>query len=574
MRDEQLLGVLTSKLAESASFRSRMEYCLPDTRAELRKRLIDWSESDKPDTKGIFWISGLAGMGKSAIARTVARHLYERGCLVPSFFFSRDGHADCRDATKFFSTIAVQLTDASAILKGRISKAVSDKHDIVGRTMADQWEYLIKQPLQELEHVTEGLDNVDQEQVNNLKIQPPTLILVVDALDECTKEEHIEDFLSVLEDLKTIKFVRFRILITSRDVPVISDGMIALEENVERFDLSEIPPCEINGDLHNYYENELKLIKERYLRRRKGEKPDLEGWPKEADIGRLVENAQGLFQFAKTACLIIGESRGKPAERLESLLRPGPSGGQKLEKLDQIYLKALQFSIPSADTSLEDEANEFFNRFRQIVGAIVLSFDSLSSWSITSLLGQFDHDTVTETLDRLHSILFVPEEEHSAIRVIHTSFREFLVDKKRCIEKEFQINKEEVHERLFQGCIAVMDNNLKKDICNLRAPGTCVVERKKTIDGSEVVERSEMLKLIAPEVQYACRFWVNHLQGNHKLENVEKAYKFLQQHFLHWLEVLGLTGKISEGVRVITELQSMLTVSDRVRLCYDLKMLT
>jgi hypothetical protein len=46
---------------------------------------------------------------------------------------------------------------------------------------------------------------------------------------------------------------------------------------------------------------------------------------------------------------------------------------------------------------------------------------------------------------------------------------------------------------------------------------------------------------------------------------------FLQQHFLHWLEALSLMGKMSEGVLMITALQSVLTVSDFVPSRYDLR---
>jgi len=57
----------------------------------------------------------------------------------------------------------------------------------------------------------------------------------------------------------------------------------------------------------------------------------------------------------------------------------------------------------------------------------------------------------------------------------------------------------------------------------------------------------------------------------YKLEHVELAYHFLREHFLHWLEALGLTGKMSEGVRMITKLQSMLVVSGVMLSHYDLR---
>ena len=58
--------------------------------------------------KRIFWLNGMAGTGKSTIARTVAHHYSEQKRLGASFFFSRDG-GDVGHAGKFFATIAWQL---------------------------------------------------------------------------------------------------------------------------------------------------------------------------------------------------------------------------------------------------------------------------------------------------------------------------------------------------------------------------------------------------------------------------------------------------------------------------------
>jgi hypothetical protein len=40
--------------------------------------------------------------------------------------------------------------------------------------------------------------------------------------------------------------------------------------------------------------------------------------------------------------------------------------------------------------------------------------------------------------------------------------------------------------------------------------------------------------------------------------------EFFQKHFLHWLEALSLMGKTSDGVLMVTALETTLTVSDSV----------
>lgn len=53
-------------------------------------------------------------------------------------------------------------------------------------------------------------------------------------------------------------------------------------------------------------------------------------------------------------------------------------------------------------------------------------------------------------------------------------------------------------------------------------------------------------------VQYACQYWVDHLQkGDVSLYDGRRVYEFLQTHFLHCLETLSLMGKMSEAVLMI-----------------------
>jgi hypothetical protein len=49
-----------------------------------------------------------------------------------------------------------------------------------------------------------------------------------------------------------------------------------------------------------------------------------------------------------------------------------------------------------------------------------------------------------------------------------------------------------------------------------------------------------------------------------------QIHKFIQKHFLHWLEALSLMRKMSEGVLMITALQSKLVVSDFMLSRHDL----
>ena len=72
-RDEDPLSKLP--YVPEAAFNSHTNQhkpeCLPNTRVELLDRIKEWINS--PQGKCILWLNGMAGMGKSTIARTLAR---------------------------------------------------------------------------------------------------------------------------------------------------------------------------------------------------------------------------------------------------------------------------------------------------------------------------------------------------------------------------------------------------------------------------------------------------------------------------------------------------------------------
>jgi hypothetical protein len=58
--------------------------CLSGTRVDLLNQVKVWSEKDH--NEHIFWLNGMAGTGKSTIARTVASSFDKEGQLGGSFF--------------------------------------------------------------------------------------------------------------------------------------------------------------------------------------------------------------------------------------------------------------------------------------------------------------------------------------------------------------------------------------------------------------------------------------------------------------------------------------------------------
>ncbi len=488
--------------------------CLQDTRVDVLDQIRAWA--DGGDEGCIFWLSGMAGTGKSTIARTIAQEYYNRKRLGASFFFSR-GMGDRSHAGMFFPTIAVQLARISSALKQHICTGVDEHNDIADRWQRDQWEHLILQPLSKL-------------MANSC--QSP-LILVIDALDECDGDNDVKGILQLFAEAKSLKPIQLRIFITSRPETSIRLGFRDMPGILHRdLVLNNVSREIIDHDINIYFRHELRDI-------------ELSA----QIITCLTEKAGGLFIWAATACRFIKNGKLVAGKRLSLILKGGKSGRNPEKELDQIYAKILSDSI-RGDYD-EDEKKEVFELFKKIIGAIVILFNPLFAAALSELLNKPILE-VSQILRNLHSVLEVPENSVSPIRLLHPSFRDFLLTKERCQDPQLWVDEKQMHLEMAENCLRLISNKLKRDICGLHNPSAFMADV-----GSDRVEQ-----FLPPEVQYACIYWVQHLQkGGAQLHDNDQVHQFLREHLLHWLEVFSLTRKMSEGVLAITSLQSVIPVS-------------
>jgi len=483
------------------------------------------SWADGRDERCIFWLNGMAGTGKSTIARTVARKYYDQKRLGASFFFSRGG-GDVNHAGKFFASIALQLAKKSSALKRCICEAIAERSDIASQALRDQWNQLILRPLSKLEADS---------------LQSP-LILVVDALDECEGENDIRVILQLLSEARELRAVRFRIFMTSRPEIPIRYGFYQIPETGhQHLVLHNISLSIIDHDISIFFEYNLGII-----RRERALAAD---WPGEQTIKRLVQSASGLFIWAATACRFIGNGRRFAERRLSLILQGNTSDAGPEEKLNEIYIAILTSSV--SDEFNDREKEDLYEMFKATLGPIVVLFSSLSAISLARLLHISKRD-IDHTTDDLHSILDVPKDQDHPIRLHHPSLRDFLLDKQRCRDERFWVDEKKAHKALAESCLRFMSENLKRDICDLRAPGALASK----------VDNSWVEKCFPADLQYACCYWVQHLQRSKaRLCDNSQVHAFLREHLLHWLEALSLIGKISDSVQMVTSLQSMVVSS-------------
>ncbi|KAG8912658.1 hypothetical protein FRC02_005899, partial [Tulasnella sp. 418] len=183
--------------AQYDSIFQKTPFCLPNTRVALLDEIVKWAND--PTARPLYWLSGMAGTGKTTIARTVARKLDEKGLLGASFFFSRD-EEHRRSTDRLFPTIAYQLARSKALYRKQIVSAADP----------DACTAMIETQLQRL--VVEPLKTVKKDATSS------PIILILDALDECENEDQITKMIfllsTALQDLQP--HVDLKVMVTGR----------------------------------------------------------------------------------------------------------------------------------------------------------------------------------------------------------------------------------------------------------------------------------------------------------------------------------------------------------------------
>ena len=474
----------------------------------------------------------MAGTGKSTISRTVARHFADQRRLGASFFFSR-GHGDLGHAEKFFTTIALQIAHALPTLKRHICEAVAENHRIGTQGLSEQWKKLVFRPLSKLE---------------NTSSQRLPIILVIDALDECEREDRKNDtrvILQLLAEAGDLPTIRLRIFLTSRPEVSIYHGFSAMPKFTHQ-------DCILHHVSKDVIEHDILIFIRYEFERIRKKRGLLSNWPKVEDINSLTREANGLFIYAATICRFV--DRRHPEKQLSIILQCMGSSPPTLrtpptQSLDEMYSKVLKSSIYINYD--EEDREEILDLFKQTVGSIVILSDTLSTTALTSLLDLPIRD-VDEILKQLRAVLDVPDALDLPVRLLHPSFRDFLLNKNRCSDLHFWVDERQAHRILADDCIRLMSNSLKQDVCGQEAPGTLVAN----------VESSRIEQCLPPEVRYACLYWIQHLQkSDSQLYDNDQVHQFLQVHLLHWLEALGWVRKTSEGILAILSLETLIPVS-------------
>jgi hypothetical protein len=500
---------------------------MEDTRIQLLADIMCWAEG--PYTPLVFWLNGLAGTGKSTIARTICDRLANKGLLGASFFISRQV-ADRRHAVGVLRTIAYQLARQHPAFSEAIAATLQDSPDLA---------------------FSEGV----QKLVTELLVKPASflaadagLVIVIDALDECTDDgvgrpggKLLPLLLRGLLQLSG----RLKLFLTSRAEPEIRRmfELVALGSQHRIVQLHDLDGSVVRSDIRNYLIRAFENITK--------ERPDLNllDWPLQEDVDALVNLADVLFVFAATVMRFVGTPRMNPRARLKAILtRHQGDYASPYYFLDQLYLGVLYASVRSEQQ--EDEAL-LCTTLRTVVGSIVSAQQPLPV-EVHAILLDIDHDDVRLMIASLSSLLISTSDE--PVRIFHPSFPDFIVNRRRCDNSRFVISLDEHHLRLALGCLALLNQHLRYNMAGLDDPDIAN-EDVEDLDGRlrrGICHGSNRMSSSLPRALfYGAQYWFAHVLATSIMnsELLDALSQFCRDHLFHWLELLSLIQGLTYSIQ-------------------------
>ncbi|CAE6429974.1 unnamed protein product [Rhizoctonia solani] len=293
--------------------------CTEGTRTEVLAGLNDWL--DDPTSASIYWMNGMAGTGKTTIAYTFCEQVEKRRQLAASFFCTRNA-VDCRNTSRILPTIAYQLARYSIPYQSALCQVLGQNPDIGSKHVLKQFELLLKDPLQQTK-----------------ASMPGSLVVVIDALDECKDRNGVEFILEVL--LRYTGHVPLKFLITGRPEPEIYNKMRLHDQSRAAIHLHDIEKSLVRADVELYLNEELAFMS-----------------PSQIEIEQLSLRSGSLFIYAATLVryIIYGKHIANPRQRLKSVLSLTAEPTKKHAEIDALYTAVLESALQ--EIQMEDHETE------------------------------------------------------------------------------------------------------------------------------------------------------------------------------------------------------------------------
>ncbi|KAG8689716.1 hypothetical protein FRC11_001001 [Ceratobasidium sp. 423] len=476
--------------------------CTPGTRTAELDRLVAWTNYPPADRKGVYWMNGMAGTGKTTIAYSLCSCLEEQGKLAASFFCSRL-IPECRNVKLIIPTLAYQLARFSRPFRSALSQALETDPDAHTRSLKVQFENLIAKPSIEVRNAL-----------------PEDLVVVIDALDECENENSVGQILDIL--LLSNSKIPIRFLVSSRPEPEIYRRMIARlgEDPGSRLVLHELDAAKVKHDIETYLRQELEEV------------------PLTTEqFSGIVEKSGVLFIYASTAARYIKDGLIWSAheERVGAILGLSTVSDGTHRAIDELYSTILHIALRNPKL---DESNRAL--LKTLLDIVVCVQEPITTSTLAGLLGLKSGQQAEAFLRSLNSVLQIAERT-GLVTTLHASFPDFMFDSRR--SGVLSCNLSANHQRLAQACFeAIRSTNVQFNICGF--------ESSYLVD-SQVPDIDDRVEAaVSAQLSYACRYWEIHMELGDMNEIISHLLRdFLSSRLLLWMEVLNVKKQLYAGSR-------------------------
>jgi hypothetical protein len=475
--------------------------CMDGTRQSLLSQVMDWvankPRQDNVLQSRVYWFYGSPGIGKTSLAHSICEILHDRNHLAGSFFCRRDD-PNLSEPINILPTLIHKLAIIFPPFGTIVAKHFHNDPNLSPESMKG---------------------SLFLDFIRSLPRHPEhTLVLVIDALDECGNARSRPGILRILIDAAA-QAPWLKIIITSRtevDIQHFFDGLT--QPSYLPYDLAT--DQDANTDLRTFARRQFDLVVTDW------HLPT--PWPEEPDFNKAISRANGLFIFIKTLVLAL-ERCADPTESLKAALQD--SAGTGLEPLYALYSSVLKAQIVHNNVE-----------FQRMIGVVLTTspYRTLCDETIAELAGVKPH-LVKRWVDTLSSLLYRDEAANRGIRVRHLSIYDFFVSD-RC---HYQVNLRDADVQLGIACLKTMVTQLRFNICKLED------SRFANTDIKDLPSRVQ--QNISDALQYSCLYWSNHLclrPDDHDqrvlvLGGLKEFFEGL--YGLFWIEVLSVMAMVPIG---------------------------
>ncbi|KAL9099696.1 MAG: hypothetical protein Q9163_004840 [Psora crenata] len=517
---------ITDMAAEIKSLQEQKDHLLADSYKWILdnrdyKDFTDWHHSN---TKRLLWIKGNPGKGKTMLLIGIVGELTAQ----------LETHFDNAHLSYFFCKgTDDRLNTATAVLRGLIWMLLRHQRSLIRHL--DMFKDL-GSTLFDARTSFYNLENIFKSMLKDEALQ--RTYLVIDALDECKREEP-----GLLQLLKLISEIseendKVKWLVSSRNE---SEIEAVLEESITRMRLSlELNAQSVGSAVKAYIDHKMWELDQRYQKAYATSKiPKIYEKLQRVlhDVAEeLRMRAEGTFLWV---ALVFKQIEGCGADKVLKHVQDMPQG------LDNIYGQMmLQVDKLGDAADCKRVLSTMVNTYRPIHLSELLILAELPEIAI--------HQDIVK-----HCGLLSITEDDDIVYFVHQSAKDYLIKDtdSYILSKIFPHGQAEGHRTLFLRSLKAMSTTLERDVYMLQHPGISITE----------VKAPNPDPLFS--IRYACIYWIDHFcaipSGHDKVGLCDNSTTdvFLRKHFLHWLEALSLLESISHGVLAIIKLIRLLTVS-------------